>query len=579
MTVSIRKIAVQNWALYETEQVIALPERGLVVISGQNGEGKSALVEAVSHALWGRSIRDKGKGCWRDVKDPSRVTVELADRTRVARELARGTSARLFIENGKGEISKFATATKAQTELDALAGDFSTWRSACVFHAASATARFGSATDAERKRLIDALMGVDVFDAASSAARADLRAAETRVAEIEREHVHLVQRLGLVSERFNDQVRALRAVHEPLEHVDDPDAPTVDVAELQRQRAQLEQQLLELTGEADALAVRERELTRKVATLRERLTSLDKRTKALEGAETCPTCQGPAGADVAARVGAARGKLAGALTAAETEAATLATDIGKKRAAAQEINRRVQPLAGQIAGAEAAGRAARRAREATEAARARAQVDRDRINGHVQKLGAERLDVEELIDGIEAKQADAASDVAELRAADKALGVTGIRATVTGELLGSIDQLANYWLGLIDERLGIELRASRELADGRTRDEIELRLTGAGGGLYADASTGQQRRIDLALMLALAEVAGGSMSHGRSTLFFDEVFGALDSGGCRAVARVLRELAGDHCVVVLTHVDQLAEDLGADVHVQVRGGKITQVKS
>ena len=42
---------------------IDLPDAGVVVVTGRNGHGKSTLIEAVAHAVWGRSVR--GTPGWR----------------------------------------------------------------------------------------------------------------------------------------------------------------------------------------------------------------------------------------------------------------------------------------------------------------------------------------------------------------------------------------------------------------------------------------------------------------------------------------------------------------------------------
>ena len=39
------------------DTAVALPDRGLVVLTGDNGAGKSSLIEAVAVALWGKTLR------------------------------------------------------------------------------------------------------------------------------------------------------------------------------------------------------------------------------------------------------------------------------------------------------------------------------------------------------------------------------------------------------------------------------------------------------------------------------------------------------------------------------------------
>jgi exonuclease SbcC len=54
--VNVKKIYMRAFMSHESTTV-DLPPRGVVVVSGPNGAGKSSLVEAVSVALWGKSLR------------------------------------------------------------------------------------------------------------------------------------------------------------------------------------------------------------------------------------------------------------------------------------------------------------------------------------------------------------------------------------------------------------------------------------------------------------------------------------------------------------------------------------------
>jgi DNA repair exonuclease SbcCD ATPase subunit len=574
IVVALAKITVARWARYDDEQSLLLPARGLVVVSGNNGEGKSMLVEAVSHALWGKSIRDKGKGGWRECKEPSRCAVQLVDGHMVVREYSRGKSA-LYLTDPHGARSRHATATKGQTELDTLVGDFNTWRNSCVFHAGSATSRFASATDADRKRLIDALMGVDVFDRASQRVRAEVKVADQQLARIRREHEDAQRRVAEAKRGFAS-AQALGASVGAAEP--EPIAPNVDAETFRAQLDQLVAQREAAGAERRVLAESLSTLVAELGKLTERASAAGRRVKALDGKPKCPTCGQDAGPDVAARSRAAAKKAeqqrADVQAQHDQAAAALAMSDQQLAAADTMIHRaRVH-----LAGLESQARQHASAVAAWQARRDAEQGIRDRADAEARKHRRAQVEAEERIDALELELEQALARAANLATADKALGLTGIRATVTGDLLTSIEQLANYWLALIDDRLVIELRPFRELTSGGQRDEICLRLTGAGGdgGAYADASTGQQRRVDLALMLALAEVVGDQAgTHGTgATMFFDEVFGALDPSGCRAAARVLRELARDRCVVVLTHSDTQAEELGADMHVRVEAGRL-----
>jgi DNA repair exonuclease SbcCD ATPase subunit len=86
-------------------------------------------------------------------------------------------------------------------------------------------------------------------------------------------------------------------------------------------------------------------------------------------------------------------------------------------------------------------------------------------------------------------------------------------------------------------------------------------VEGAGGGSYKGASAGQRRRIDVALLFALSELAVASRGAMPGTLFVDEVFDVLDDEGVESVGAAMQEVAQDRCVLVVTHNPDLVRAL------------------
>ncbi len=182
---------------------------------------------------------------------------------------------------------------------------------------------------------------------------------------------------------------------------------------------------------------------------------------------------------------------------------------------------------------------------------------------------------------LQAAQGVAQHTVLELSAVDKVLSLTGVRAQLLSESLAGIETIANTWIGRIAGwGMRLELKPYAEKANGTVRDAISLEVHGAGGGHgYLASSGGERRRIDVAMLLALSEVA--SAAHGvnskPSTVFVDEAFDALDTSGVDAVCEVLNELSADRCVVVITHSDLIRSAVGACKHLHVSAGSIQEV--
>jgi DNA repair exonuclease SbcCD ATPase subunit len=157
------------------DTVLDFPERGVVVIYGDNGAGKSSIVEAYPVTHWGRSLR--GANAWRSDKAMLRITHALDDgELRVER-----TPSSLHIRDGRDILYAALTPTKTQQFLTGLVGDFATWKRTRVFDA-DLTARFGAESDAERKKMLESLVGMEKLTAGLKRCRDDLRTAKDAAA-------------------------------------------------------------------------------------------------------------------------------------------------------------------------------------------------------------------------------------------------------------------------------------------------------------------------------------------------------------------------------------------------------------
>jgi DNA repair exonuclease SbcCD ATPase subunit len=185
-----------------------------------------------------------------------------------------------------------------------------------------------------------------------------------------------------------------------------------------------------------------------------------------------------------------------------------------------------------------------------------------------------------------------------LSAAEAALGLRGARVQLLARMLSGLEAAANVWLARVASnsagteraaesahlavkgygQMRLHLKPYVEKKTGGIADALSLEVEGAGGGFgYRAASQGERRRIDVALLLALADVAAASHGVSPGTLFFDEVFDSLDDAGVDAVCEVLGGLARDRCVVVVTHSPGLANRVQAGTRIKVADGRLERV--
>ena len=519
---------------------VELPDTGLVLITGQNGAGKSAVLEAVSYAGWGKTLRGTDP---RREGEAGAAVIRLDDARAVQRNWV-GKPPKVSVDLSDGVT--YDTATKAQEAINATLGEWEVWRRSCAFSSADDLS-FASASDADRKRLLESMLGLSRFDAALERCRVDARQAAGHRAAADTALIRAQATLDAVTGSLSALEAAAAA-----------SAPREDLASLEARLVTLEAMLpdREESARVEEVVVAARLHGRSQWSAQMQRAQADLRRTTQSAA--CPTC-GQSWPDQTARDAAREAAAREVEYLLEAEAKPPdQLKVQHARAAVIDCRNGIAQLAGKLFAAR-------------EVARGHAEAGK-----LVQNAKLKLLDLEDAVDARTTELAAATTRVASLDLVDTTLGTRGARAHMLAESLLGLEQAANGWLDRVareDAPLRLKLSPYTERKSGGTSDAISLEVTGAGGGRgYKAASGGEKRRIDVALTLALAEVAQAASGMAAPTTWLDEVFDALDDAGVEAVTLAVRELARDRCVVVISHSPHLIERLRPDLRLHVVDG-------
>lgn len=523
----LRSIEMRAFGSHEATQ-LAFPKTGIVFVTGDNGSGKSTIIDSVPAALWGETVREDS--LW---SDKSIVKLEADNVTATRTRTARKTT--LEWQSPTTKPTKYETATKAQAALDGVIGAYDVWRQSHVF-SSSGTATFTNATDTERKRLIERMMHLGKFDVAAERVKTKLSLART---EAER----LASRVNALSSQRESLIARIADARTKLdsEHV------RVDVSDLRADIGALEAcvadarvKLRDATRVADKLSDEARAVEYEARSARVEYDRLAR--------GQCAACARPFDSADVKRAEEALSKAnerVAALKQTSEKLSTLRTAIATLQSEIEANSRTIAQHTQRVHAIEVDNAAY-------------AQMERT-IQGFEAEAEKTELAVMEATAALKTKQRDVDLYVA----AATVLSLRGARASILARALSSLQQLANAWLRRLGS-LQINLTALSEKADGGVSDKIGLTVLLSNGRTvsYKSASSGERRRVDVAVTLALAELAQGGVP---GTLFFDEVFDSLDAKGLDAVTSALRSLSAQRCVVVISHDANLAGALGREV--------------
>jgi DNA repair exonuclease SbcCD ATPase subunit len=130
-------------------------------------------------------------------------------------------------------------------------------------------------------------------------------------------------------------------------------------------------------------------------------------------------------------------------------------------------------------------------------------------------------------------------------------GEQGIRKWIIEGIIPDLNKRINYWLQfLIDNMITLSF-------DNELQEKIERNPSDGDPYIYYAMSTGQRRRLNLAVGHSFAYITELSSEAVPSLIFLDEVTTNVDPLGVHGIYKMIRELAEDKQVFITTHDQDL----------------------
>jgi len=528
---TVHSLHLQNFMVHRDFK-IDFPPRGIVLVTGANGSGKSSIIEAVSVALWGNTLR--GPSPW--VGDTPGVVRAHIDDLMITRSIdSRGKKLLDWVAEDEKRV-RYATTTKAQQALSRRITGRNTWRWGSVLSSRDADS-FTSATDTQRRLMIEEML--------------DLKNPEKGLKQAFKDYRSVCSQVGSCTTKLENLDLKIEALEKRIEGIQSmtpaqPSAALKSLEELQSERASAAERVdatsQEMRSVGDRIAVSQAKVARA------------KEIQKITSRAYCHACSQPISPEFA------RERQTGADQIIEDaneeigvwheRRATVAARVRDDRSALAALD--VQIGVSREESAQAHRELTQRQRASAMIAESEAKITKFRADVADTKLRVESLHQE----------------MAILSAVQKVLEPKGFRSHLLAENLDGVADITNAWLTRI---AGGEIRVElKPYSEQGIKTAISLDIEGVGGGYgYKGSSAGERRRIDLALLLSIGDLARSAAGRDTGTLFFDEVFDTLDQDGMRAAMGILHELADTRTVVVISHNEDFVRSLSPAMHVSL----------
>lgn len=592
----IERVELKNFASFEDAE-LQLEGAGLVLLTGRNGSGKSNLFRGIVWGLYGKGPEgERGGGIVRRGCAIAEVTISLRDdggnRYRVVRRQRKDRREQEVIDESTPDAPLHHDADGVDAWVEqALGLDHAAFCSCCIYSTASARFADPSTSDAARKDIIRGLIGTVDFTGAAARARARDALLKSKIGEIEakrradreaaaRESTRATE-LEAGFARWKAGVAATAAKHRAAAKAY-RDAAAVEgrsVAEISADFVAAA--AVVASFDVEALKIERAEARKKddaaraeVGAVNARVRTADaalKQAKAHKAEGKCVTCwsdlatapkttattdslpalkraHDDAVADVSDRAARAA-ETAAALEAVDEKMRTRDEARDAHAALAAEL-RVAEDRALAIVNADAADEAARVA----EAETSELQTQSAKATEEAKKLAARDERYAVMLEKLATTKALASFWV-------RAFGPEGIPAFLVDEALPEVQERANVYLSVLS---GAELRISFDVSSktkaGDRRDKIGVSWT-IDGVPDVPLSTGQKRKVDIAVTIALITLARSRRLEVPSIFLVDEAMDGLDEPSRALVVNLLRKLRKEFSAIIVVSHDTSAPGL------------------
>ena len=579
---------------------------GVTVVEGEilnvpgcenNGAGKSCCLEGPVWAFYGRCIREKYKGD--DVvalgsTGGCRVRVNLVggDQPVVVERFRKHPlhKDRVYLLVGKNATYTDSPGTNTETELkieELLGMSFMTFVNTVAFGAREDIKGFFSASDADRKAILENVLGLALYADAEVIARKRLKILVGKLNVLSSEFTTLEQRATEKQEvvaRFREQAEsndaALALAELKLRAKQTGDAVKKSSAVVAKIKAELTQVAAQFQIKqgaftdafktySDAKGALQQEigdLKGEIGKVVGQVQSLKVRKAKLvksSGAE-CPQC----GQEIKpAHVKSASVALEAEIAKLEHSLTCFDMEVDQRKNKVEALTAPVAPdneavTEKKLQCNQAASALEKHMAVEVEAKRqlVKAQADYDASTQQLDALEAEANALTTEAAGKHAEYDLLNQDAAKLEFWVTGFGNQGLKSYLIEAEIPEINKNAT---GFVHRFLGngayVRLSATKQNKTNAVVKD-ELTVQGVIPGMtrtYAGASKGQKRRMDLAILLGFWRVTSSRASKRFNQLFFDELFDGLDRTGSESVVELLRELAEDRPVIVVSQDDRI----------------------
>lgn len=540
MSLVIHTVKWQNFlGTGSTGHTLDLDQHSTTIFQGENGAGKSTIMDAVCYGLYNRGFRKVKNAQLINSIVGRRMVVEIEfSSDNIRYRVVRGLKPAIFEIYQQGSLLNRPGDSRdyqAILEQNVLKINYKTFIQIVVLGNANFMP-FMQMYAHHRREIIESLLDIRVFTTMNGILKAKVQAALDQAANNDRE-IAIIQNTLQLKEKHHQQL--LQQHQQSIEQKNEElDSNQQKIEQLQQQNDQLNRQIAELTKTIAGRAKLAGRLSKGATTIHQisdRIKSLQDRASFYQQNDSCPTCSQQLDSKFKQNKLTKIDQQIEKLKQQKAAAEKLIVQLTDKLDQYQQTMQKIDGLSSSIVG---------NSQEIGVRQSINKQI-RDQIN----KLHSKQVQItdgkatRQKLQKLQAEKAELASRFALFDVAAVLLKDDGIKTNIVRQYIPVINQLINKHLEQMGFFCQFELNEQfEETIKSRYRDNFS----------YESFSEGQKKRIDIALLFCWRELAKMRNSASCNLLILDEVLdGSLDVAGMMSFAE---SIAGHHSnIIVISH--------------------------
>lgn len=524
--------------------VIQLDRSPSTVITGENGAGKSTILDALTFGLFGKPFRKINKPQLMNTINDKDLAVDIEFTIGKTEYLVKRGMKPYYFEiykNGKmldqpGSVREY----QLQLENQILKLNYKSFTQIVILGNASFTP-FMQLSTRDRREVIEDLLDIQIFSTMNTLLR-------DRVSDNKRSLSDVSYSIDLIQEKIEVQEQYLTKVKKDVaKQVSDLKEEITTYKDSHKSAQSLYNSLtvevdnlLGSISSKDKVEAKSRKVDALLSKLKDKSAKASKRVNFFEENDNCPTCEQIIDLKMKnekiKKTVDVLDKTTTAISELNTECTTLSDEIHRINNVQHQIQDAQNKIRDCNTQMELYTKSVSSLEGKIEEVQSQDSVDSDSAS----KLSSMNVDLDTYRD--KKKALVESREVYEIAAAMLKDG--GIKSKIIKQYVPIINKLVNKYLSALDFFVNFELDEEfNEVIKSRHRDEFS----------YASFSEGEKTRIDIALLLTWRAIAKLKNSTNTNLLILDEVFdNSLDVTGTDELTKLLNEMS-DTNVFIITH--------------------------